>query len=78
MLLHISSQLSLLDDYFIIRKYNELKHRDRAQIKIRRKKKIPVVPVSYREKIRVGRSERNFFLEYFFHGFGGFLLGDLQ
>jgi hypothetical protein len=30
--LHVSSQLSLLDDYFIIRKYNELNHRDRAQI----------------------------------------------
>ena len=40
-------------------------------------KKLPVVSVSYREKIRVGRSEINFFL-YFFHGFGGFLLGDLQ
>jgi hypothetical protein len=39
--------------------------------------KIPVVPVSYREKIRVGRSE--IFLNIFFmvcHG--GFLLGDLQ
>ena len=47
-------------------------------IRLRRKKKIPVVPVSYREKIRVGRSEINFFFEYFFHGFGGFLLGDLQ
>jgi hypothetical protein len=43
-----------------------------------RKKKIPVVPVSYREKIRVGRLEINFFFEYFFHGFGGFLLADLQ
>jgi hypothetical protein len=31
--------------------------------------KIPVLPVSYCEK--------NFF-EYFFHGFGGFLLGDFQ
>ena len=41
-------------------------------------KKIPVVPVSYREKIRVGRSEIHFFFEYFFHGFVGFLLGDLQ
>jgi hypothetical protein len=41
-------------------------------------KKIPVVPVSYREKIRVGRSEIHFFLEYFFHGFGRFSLGDLQ
>ena len=39
-----------------------------------RLKKIPVVPVSYREKIRVGR----FFLNIFFHGLGGFLLGDLQ
>ena len=29
-------------------------------------KKIPVVPVSYREKIRVGRSEINFFLNIFF------------
>jgi hypothetical protein len=28
-------------------------------------KKIPVVPVSYREKIRVGRSEINFFLNLF-------------
>jgi hypothetical protein len=33
-----------------------------------RRKKIPVVPVSYREKIRVGRSEI-IFLKYFFHGF---------
>jgi hypothetical protein len=41
-------------------------------------KKIHVVPVSYREKIRVGRSEINFFFVYFFHGFGVFLLGDLQ
>jgi hypothetical protein len=41
-------------------------------------KKNPVVPVSYREKIRVGRSEINGFFEYFFHGFGIFLLGDLQ
>ena len=32
---------------------------------IRRKKK-PVVPVSYREKIRVGRSEIKFLFEYFF------------
>jgi hypothetical protein len=31
-----------------------------------------VVPVSYREKII------NFIFEYVFHGFGGFLLGDLQ
>jgi hypothetical protein len=38
------------------------------------RKKISVVPVSYREKIRVGRSEIIFF-KYFFHGFGGFLLG---
>ena len=43
-----------------------------------RPKKIPLVPVSYREKIRVGRSEINSFFEYFFHGFGCFLLGDLQ
>jgi hypothetical protein len=33
-----------------------------------RPEKIPVVPVSYCEKIRVGRSEIIFF-EYFFHGF---------
>jgi hypothetical protein len=46
--------------------------------KLIRPKKIPVVPVSYREKIRVGRSEIDFFFEYFFHGFGVFLLGDLQ
>jgi hypothetical protein len=38
----------------------------------RREKKIPVGPVSYREKIRVGRSEINFFFKYSFHGFGGF------
>ena len=31
-----------------------------------RPKKIPVVPVSYREKIRVGRSEIYFFLNIFF------------
>jgi hypothetical protein len=37
-----------------------------------------VVPVSYCEKIRVGRSEINIFFEYFFHGFGVFLLGDFQ
>jgi hypothetical protein len=43
-----------------------------------RRKKIPAVPVSYREKIRVGRSEIKCFFEYFFHGFGVFLLGDLQ
>jgi hypothetical protein len=30
--LHVSPQLSLLDDYFIIRKYSELNHRDRAHI----------------------------------------------
>ena len=35
---------------------------------IRHKENKPVVPVSYREKIRVGRSEI-FFFEYFFHGF---------
>ena len=34
-----------------------------------RPKKIPVVSVSYREKIRVGRSEIIFLGEYFFHGF---------
>ena len=33
------------------------------------RKKIPVVPISYREKIRVGRSEI-IFLKIFFHGFG--------
>jgi hypothetical protein len=38
--LHVSSQLSLLDDYFIIRKYNELNHRDRAQININSNKNI--------------------------------------
>jgi hypothetical protein len=32
--LHVSSQLSLLDGYFIIRKYSELNHHDRAQINI--------------------------------------------
>ena len=36
-----------------------------------RRKKLPVVPVSYREKIRVGRSEIIFF-EYFFHGLAVF------
>jgi hypothetical protein len=36
-----------------------------------RPKKKPVVPVSYREKIRVGRSEINFFLNSFFHFFDG-------
>ena len=30
--LHVSSQLSLLGDYLIIRKYNEVNHRDRAQL----------------------------------------------
>jgi hypothetical protein len=30
---------------------------------------VDVVPVSYREKIRVGGSEIIFFFEYFFHGF---------
>jgi hypothetical protein len=40
-------------------------------------KKTPVVPVSYREKITVGRSEIIFFL-IFFSWFGGFLLGDFQ
>jgi hypothetical protein len=38
-------------------------------------KNIPVDPGSYRE---VGRSEIKIFFEYFFHGFGGFLLGDFQ
>jgi hypothetical protein len=41
-------------------------------------KKILLVPVSYREKIRVGRSKLNIFFKYIFHGFGVFLLGDLQ
>ena len=39
--------------------------------------RIPVSGTSL-EKNRVGRSEKNFVFEYFFHGFGGFLLGDLQ
>jgi hypothetical protein len=38
-----------------------------------RPKKIPVVPVSYREKIRVGRSEIFFLI--FFYGFGRFFAG---
>jgi hypothetical protein len=38
-------------------------------------KKMPVVPVSYREKVRVGRSEIIFFLNIFFHGFGVFFAG---
>jgi hypothetical protein len=50
----------------------------KIQVKFQGLKKIPVVPVSYRENISVGRSEINLFLKYFFHGFGGFLLGDLQ
>jgi hypothetical protein len=37
-----------------------------------------VIPVSYHEKVRVGRLEINGFLKIFFYGFGGFLLGDLQ
>jgi hypothetical protein len=37
-----------------------------GQISIRRKKKIPVVPVSYCEKISVGRSEIYIFLNIFF------------
>jgi hypothetical protein len=41
-------------------------------------KKIPVVPVLYREKIRVGRSEIIFFLNIFFMVLAVFLLGDLQ
>ena len=36
-----------------------------------RPKKIPVVPVTCHEKIRVGRSEKKFFFNNFFHGFGG-------
>jgi hypothetical protein len=39
---------------------------------------MPVVPVSYREKISVSRSEINLFLNIFFNDFGGFLPGDLQ
>ena len=35
-------------------------------------KKIPVIPVSYREKVRVGRSEINFFLNSFFMVLGFF------
>ena len=38
--LHVSSQLSLLDDYLIIRTYNELNHRDCAQININSDKNI--------------------------------------
>jgi hypothetical protein len=38
--LHISSQLFLLDDYVIIRKYNELNHRDHQQININSDKNI--------------------------------------
>jgi hypothetical protein len=38
----------------------------------RPKKIIPVVPVSYLEKIRVGTSEINIFFKYFFHSFGFF------
>jgi hypothetical protein len=38
---------------------------DQHMVKVGRKK-IPVVPVSYREKIRLGRSEINFFLNIFF------------
>jgi hypothetical protein len=38
--LHVSSQLSLLNDYVIIRKYHELNHRDRAQININSDKNI--------------------------------------
>jgi hypothetical protein len=36
----VSSQLSLLDGYLIIRKYNELDNRDRAQININSNKNI--------------------------------------
>jgi hypothetical protein len=32
--LHVSSQLSLLDDYFFTQKYNEFNHCDHAQISI--------------------------------------------
>jgi hypothetical protein len=39
---------------------------------------MPVVPVSYREKFRVSRSEINFFLNIFFMVLAFFLLGDLQ
>jgi hypothetical protein len=42
------------------------------------RKKIHVVPVSYHEKIRVGRSEIQFFLNIFFMVLAVFLLGDLQ
>jgi hypothetical protein len=38
--LHVSSQLSLLNDYVIIRKYHELNHSDRAQININSDKNI--------------------------------------
>ena len=43
-----------------------------------RRKKIPVVPVSYREKIRVGRSEIIFFINIFFMVLAVFLLVDFQ
>jgi hypothetical protein len=49
---------------------NELSHAQeisRENISLRQGvKKIPVVPVSYREKIRFGRSEIIFFLNIFF------------
>ena len=35
-------------------------------------KKLPVVPVTRREKIRVGRSEKNLF-KTIFHAFSGFV-----
>ena len=35
-------------------------------------KKLPVVPVSYGEKFRVGRSEYKLFLNNFFHDLSGF------
>jgi hypothetical protein len=38
--LYVSSQLSLLDGYLIIQKYNEPNHRDRGQININSDKKI--------------------------------------
>jgi hypothetical protein len=41
--------------------------------RVRRKKKIPVVPVSYRKKIRVGRLEIIFFLNIYFIHFGSSL-----
>lgn len=40
---------------------------------VARPKKLPVVPVSYGEKFRVGRSEYKLFLNNFFHDLSGFV-----